>query len=255
MDFGLAKMNRAIGDDEETAPMVTELGVAMGTVAYMSPEQARGEPLDARTDLFSFGGMLYEMAAGVRPFRGASTALVFEAILNRDPVAVTELRPELPSKLDEIIRRLLVKDRDARMQTAAELLADLKGLKTEPASACSSARRGTAFTKAPSGGHRGGGCGRRWWSGSPSNLGRPIRDTDPFDGRAAVRESFWRFRTGLLRRWAHRRADNRVRPHSGASGILAGHGSEIPGREEVGSGDRPRTQHGCGARRLSGANW
>jgi len=135
MDFGLAKVNRAIGDDEETAPMVTELGVAMGTVAYMSPEQARGEPLDARTDLFSFGGMLYEMAAGVRPFRGASTALVFEAILNRDPVAVTELRPELPGKLDEIIRRLLVKDRDTRMQTAAELLAELKGLKTEPASA------------------------------------------------------------------------------------------------------------------------
>jgi len=135
MDFGLAKVNRAIGDEEETAPMVTELGVAMGTVAYMSPEQARGEPLDARTDLFSFGGMLYEMAAGVRPFRGASTALVFEAILNRDPVAVTELRPELPGKLDEIIRRLLVKDRDLRMQTAAELLAQLKGLKTETASA------------------------------------------------------------------------------------------------------------------------
>ena len=134
MDFGLAKMNLPIGDDGETAPMVTELGVAMGTVAYMSPEQARGEPLDARTDLFSFGGMLYEMAAGVRPFRGPSTALVFEAILNRDPVAVTELRPELPGKLDEIIRRLLVKDRDLRMQTAAELLADLKGLKTEPAS-------------------------------------------------------------------------------------------------------------------------
>ena len=135
MDFGLAKVNLAIGDDEETAPMVTELGIAMGTVAYMSPEQARGEPLDARTDLFSFGGMLYEMVAGVRPFRGSSTAVVFEAILNRDPVAVTELRPESPSKLDEIIRRLLVKDRDARMQTAAELLTELKGLKTEPASA------------------------------------------------------------------------------------------------------------------------
>jgi non-specific serine/threonine protein kinase len=135
MDFGLAKVNLAIGDDEETAPMVTELGVAMGTVAYMSPEQARGEPLDARTDLFSFGGMLYEMVAGVRPFRGASTAVVFEAILNRDPVAVTKLQPELPSKLDEIIRRLLVKDRDARMQTAAELLTELRGLKTEPASA------------------------------------------------------------------------------------------------------------------------
>ena len=144
MDFGLAKVNRANSEEDETAQALTEAGLAVGTVAYMSPEQARGEPLDARTDLFSFGVMLYEMAVGQRPFRGASTALVFEELLHRDPAAAA-LRPDLPGGIDSLLRRLLAKDREARMQTAAELLEGLKHLARGEAAdvpAAAAARRG-----------------------------------------------------------------------------------------------------------------
>src|SRR6204780_2500230 len=157
LDFGLAKISRAArptsGDSQTIGDAhsldLTNPGTAVGTVAYMSPEQLRGKDLDGRTDLFSFGIVLYEMATGILPFRGETSAVVTEAILNRQPTSAIRLVPELPPKLEEIISKALEKDRDMRCQTAAELRADLKRLKrsidssrtsvvTEPAQASSS---------------------------------------------------------------------------------------------------------------------
>jgi serine/threonine protein kinase len=176
LDFGLAKVaasgSRVAASSDSLGATVdnehlTSPGSTLGTIAYMSPEQARAKELDARSDLFSFGAVLYEMSTGALPFRGGSSAEVFKAILDEAPIAPVRLNPSLPNEFERVIQKLLEKDRDLRYQSAADVRADLKRVKREMDSGRSSAAAVPVATGSNAG-------GRKYWIAASALLAAMI---------------------------------------------------------------------------------
>jgi eukaryotic-like serine/threonine-protein kinase len=197
LDFGLAKQTasrrvaesigagRTATDITSNNLLLTSPGSAIGTIAYMSPEQARGEELDARTDLFSLGAVLYEMATGQAAFTGNTSAVIFDSILNRTPAAPTSLNPNVPPKLEEILGKSLEKDRELRYQTAAELRGDLKRLKRDSDSGRTASGSGSAWSGA-------GGGARSETYAAPSEATVTPANTQPAATMQKTPGSGWR---------------------------------------------------------------
>ena len=263
LDFGLAKQlpqSRAAtagmegatiagttteGTTEEDDPHLTSPGVAVGTVAYMSPEQVRGGDLDARTDLFSLGAVLYEMATGRQAFDGNTSAVIFHAILAGEPVPACERNPELPKAIEEIIRRALEKDRELRYQSASGMMADLKRAKRDlhmPISAAPAAEAPTTARTTAGGASKGG-----------TIIVHETCERDRFAGGAAARECERRSRGGILERRNRGDADQCAGAASEDAGRAADSFVPLPRAGGRLAGSRARTGRAGGAGGAHGA--
>ena len=288
LDFGLAKLTEKESEppdgegESRSLELKTSPGMVMGTVAYMSPEQARGLPVDARTDVWSLGVVLYEMVAGRQPFDGATPTDVIISIAEREPEPLARCAPEVPIQLERIVKKALAKDREERYQTAEDLLIDLKGLRHEleieaeverykqptassGSAATTSDRQVITSRFFPFGLTRSrililtALVGMLIIAGlvfrailSPK-FGTSTANRNQVARRAAAGEPLRRRFTGLLRRRDDRRADHRLGQGRRATGDFTAIGDAVQGRAQAAAGDRPRVERGCSADRFGGA--